>query len=447
MPVHCNFAIIKHTSFGGTNIMKQLAALAFFGLLLLVTGCDNAMEPIAPSGGNGTVSTSSASKAELAKGHRGGHNQWWTNDDNDDEDYHDSDCNHNGSWGGQGNCNDGSNCDSDGIVTLWAGKTMNAGTVTVTQDANNLYVEYKTSGTWKITETHLNISTSKFTQRGAPGQYPYSSSNGTGVTSYKYTIAKTWSAGTKLYFLAHAVVKQSWGNYCGSSQTAFGGTVVSPQCGSWYATFCTSVDGAPAPKYTISGAVFNDANGNGVKESGEAGLSGVTISLSNGATAVSDANGTYSFSNVPTGSYVVTAPAQSGYTQTTPASVNVTVTNANITANFGYKPVPVLFSIGGTVFNDLNQNGVFDSGEPGIAGVTVYLNITTLATTDANGAYTFSGLSTGSYSVIAGSVDGLNLTTPGSVTVALSSANSTVNFGFGQVVVPLAPVQGMKKDR
>jgi hypothetical protein len=62
-------------------------------------------------------------------------------------------------------------------------------------------------------------------------------------------------------------------------------------------------------------------------------------------------------------------------------------------------------AIGDLVWNDLNRNGVQDSGEPGIAGVTVELykcdkDVLVASTlTDANGYYLFSGLQSGSYYV------------------------------------------------
>lgn len=48
-------------------------------------------------------------------------------------------------------------------------------------------------------------------------------------------------------------------------------------------------------------------------------------------------------------------------------------------------------SISGFVYVDLNNDGVKDAGEPGIAGVTITLSgsDTGVTTTDANGAYTF----------------------------------------------------------
>jgi SdrD B-like domain len=62
-------------------------------------------------------------------------------------------------------------------------------------------------------------------------------------------------------------------------------------------------------------------------------------------------------------------------------------------------------SIGNLVWNDLNQNGVQNVGEPGISGVKVYLvNVATSASTsvftDGNGKYSFTGLVPGDYSLV-----------------------------------------------
>lgn len=438
--------------------MKNIYSLLFIIVALVWAGCDSVNEPIAPQQDQGaSVTTESLSKRSER---RGGNNHGKNHDGNDCDDHdgdhddndhdgdHDDDCDGDHDDHDDDDCNDnggGSTCDADGIVTLWAGKTYNAGTVTVTEDNNNLYVKYATVGSWKIKETHLDISTSQYTQRGAPGQYDYHSSNGTGVTTYTYTIPKTWAAGTKLYFLAHAVVGKYSGNYCSSTQTAYGGTVVQPRNGSWYATFCHSLETTPPPAtYSISGSTFNDANSNGTKDVGEAGLANVTVSLSNGATTVSNASGAYSFSGLTAGSYTVSAPAVSGYTQTTAASAPVTISNANVSVSFGYALIPVVFSISGIIYNDANLNGTQDVGELGIASATVKLNGTITATTDANGNYTFGGLSAGMYTVTPNAILDLNLTTPGTVTLVLSGADGTANFGFAQYSIPDRTVEQVK---
>lgn len=61
-------------------------------------------------------------------------------------------------------------------------------------------------------------------------------------------------------------------------------------------------------------------------------------------------------------------------------------------------------TITGIVFNDLNHNGQFDAGEPGIANVFIvlYNDTTTLCsntTTDINGNYSFSIDTAGTYTI------------------------------------------------
>jgi len=59
-------------------------------------------------------------------------------------------------------------------------------------------------------------------------------------------------------------------------------------------------------------------------------------------------------------------------------------------------------TITGIVFNDLNHNGIYDTGEPGIADVYVYLSNSSgmvEAQTDASGNYSFSITAAGSYTI------------------------------------------------
>src|SRR5207253_2208328 len=76
-------------------------------------------------------------------------------------------------------------------------------------------------------------------------------------------------------------------------------------------------------------------------------------------------------------------------------SIAMTSGQVGIDYNFGdLKPV----TVGGTVYEDSNNNGKLDSGEPGIAGVSVTLTgtndqgivVTATTTTAANGSYSFS---------------------------------------------------------
>jgi serine-aspartate repeat-containing protein C/D/E len=138
---------------------------------------------------------------------------------------------------------------------------------------------------------------------------------------------------------------------------------------------------APIPG-SIGGVKFQDTNANGARDPGEPLLAGVTIKLtpSSGAaqTAVTAADGSFLFTGLAAGTYVLTETVPTGFTQTQPASGGITVnlaTNGSSVGNvFGNFNGILTGTISGTKFNDLNGNGVRDSGEPGLGGVTINLS-------------------------------------------------------------------------
>ncbi len=111
-------------------------------------------------------------------------------------------------------------------------------------------------------------------------------------------------------------------------------------------------------------------------------------------------------------------------------------------------------TLSGTVYIDNNGNGVYGSGDTGVSGVTVTLSGTTdtgvvitplTAVTSSTGAYSFSGLVPGVYSVSEPSPTGYTLETAnvGSVGgaaglgftsgIPLNSNTAAVNYNFGQI--------------
>ena len=160
----------------------------------------------------------------------------------------------------------------------------------------------------------------------------------------------------------------------------------------------------------ITGSVKLDVNGNGIADSNDTnGVSPVVLKVYQGgtnlvATVTNNPDGTYSVSDLPPNIYTVVQTVPPGYTNTTPVTVNVTLTSGSTgTANYlDTQPG----SIAGSVLVDVNGNGVADSNDTnGIAGVTVTLQTTNgmvLATnvTSASGAYSFPNLMPGSYVIV-----------------------------------------------
>ncbi len=139
--------------------------------------------------------------------------------------------------------------------------------------------------------------------------------------------------------------------------------------------------------------------------------SGATIALTGASTASTTANasGAYTFTALANGSYTIT-PSLSGHTFS-PASVAVTVSGANVTAAT-FTATTQTWTISGSV------------GSAG-SGATIALTGASTATTTANasGAYTFTGLVNGSYTITP-SLTGYSFS-PASVAVTVNGANVT----------------------
>ena len=80
--------------------------------------------------------------------------------------------------------------------------------------------------------------------------------------------------------------------------------------------------------------------------------------------------------------------------------------NTNLSLDFGVRSVATggTLSIGSTVWNDVNNDGLLDTGETGIDGVTLQLlnaagNVVNTTTTAGGGVYAFTGLTAGDYTV------------------------------------------------
>lgn len=132
--------------------------------------------------------------------------------------------------------------------------------------------------------------------------------------------------------------------------------------------------------WAVSGQKFHDQNGNGVKDAGEPGLQGWTIfidandntRLDAGEVSITtDTSGSYTLVGLLSGTYSVREVMQDGWLATTPQFHRVMVTmGQTITGKDFGNARPG--SISGVNFDDLNRNGIRESGEPGLANWTIY---------------------------------------------------------------------------
>jgi uncharacterized repeat protein (TIGR01451 family) len=192
----------------------------------------------------------------------------------------------------------------------------------------------------------------------------------------------------------------------------------------------------------IQGHTFVDADGDGKRDAGELALPGVTITLTQATvpTITTGGTGYYRFRVESAGPISVTADLPAGYFRTTRGTVLLESTlQTTQTVDFGYALEDATFGvIYGTVFEDVNHDGVQSGGEPGIGGVDVHSEeaLPQSVTTNELGQYTLRYTTGGPVSIPVSITEtdpsGYVSTTPNGVqtsAVVGSSGPSPIDFG------------------
>ncbi len=214
----------------------------------------------------------------------------------------------------------------------------------------------------------------------------------------------------------------------------------------------TAKDFGNFQKAKLSGYKYNDLDGDGQRDGGEPGLEGWEIKLygdTDGGgtlndligTTTTDANGYYEFTGLTPGDYRTEETLKGGWIQTDSSDPETLTSGENDTTgnDFGnFKK----FCISGYKWDDTDGDGVWDTGELGIAGWTINLDkdndgtIDATATTDATGKYKFGGLGPGEYKVTEENQTGWSPTFGGDGYVIVGQSGTNVKGRSGYAETP-----------
>lgn len=223
---------------------------------------------------------------------------------------------------------------------------------------------------------------------------------------------------------------RSWAT--NSSETC---TISSPQAGTWFIMVYAyvgytnlSLTGSyqePAGTGALGDLVWNDLDGDGVKDAGEPGLAGVTVKLQScqgvvQATTTTDSSGLFKFSDLGASDYRLKFILPAGYQFSPERSGSDYELDSNANETTGVTPCYDMSQgfqrlavdagmvssgdgvMGDFVWQDDNGNGVQDADEAGLSGVTVRLQtcagvaVDTMVT-DNQGAFAFENIAPGNY--------------------------------------------------
>ena len=265
-----------------------------------------------------------------------------------------------------------------------------------------------------VTVTLTDVTTTRTTTTDSQGNYAF-----VGVAPGSYTVTVTVPAGFQI-----------------NGPLSRPATVTSGVGAAGLSFELAPKDGA------LGDLVFNDLNGNGTQDTGEPGLQGATVTVSQGgttvATATSAADGTYLVTGLVAGDYTVAVTSPAGFvtTTTTPLTLPVTSGATNGTADFGAQQRNA--SLGDEVYVDTNGNGLRDAGEPlYTAALTLTLGgAATATTTSSAGLYLFDDLAAGAYTVTLTPPTGYRASTTLPLAVTLASGQNLRNADLGLEPIP-----------
>jgi len=231
----------------------------------------------------------------------------------------------------------------------------------------------------------------------------------------------------------------------------------------------------------LSGHVYHDVNNNGLLESGETGIGGVTVIVIREGdhflteqefTVITQTDGSWSVVDLYPGKYRVQEIQPAGWldgldragslggSAVNPGDqiVNIKVPAGSQGVNYDFGEL-LPASLAGLVYLDLNTNCQYDPSEPVLPGVTIKLlspdgTVLQTTVTDASGRYIFENLTPGTYALHEiqpegyfdgcdrpGTAGGVKSPPDSIVDIYLASGTAATDYLFGEI--PPASVAGL----
>jgi hypothetical protein len=156
-------------------------------------------------------------------------------------------------------------------VTLFAGQTIDAGTVCVDVNDNQVCITYTTIDGWELTEAHLWMGETKSdmpsTRKGNPvvGHFPNYSGDITGATTHTFYIpidslgGEPYICNKNFHVAAHAALRKDLGGGSYQTESAWGDgdRIVERNRGNWATAFtATFLCGGVPPNHITNEDVF-----------------------------------------------------------------------------------------------------------------------------------------------------------------------------------------------
>ena len=208
--------------------------------------------------------------------------------------------------------------------------------------------------------------------------------------------------------------------------------------------------------------VWQDTNANGIQDAGELGLEGITVELQSCsgdfvASTTTDSMGAYRFENVAEDHFQLQFMLPSGYEFSPEKATPEFKLDSNANETTGVSPcydmtqgyqrlavdagmVPTTAPsgdglLGDFVWQDTNGDGIQDSNEPGLAGVTVNLescsgSIIDSMVTDSNGGFVFENIGAGDYRLEFELLDGFSFSPEKSTDLFKQDSNANETTGL-----------------